>query len=716
MKSKQNNINSIQNLIDSSPEEQHSFREFMAMSNPVPKKEGDHYGEGQYAIWNIKKDDQGESLWEVKEHLSLREKHSWKIQTLSSKRANPNSIRIVLFGGSAAASFGYWGDFSLAKGIEHALNSSGNETYEVIDLSCVNALWDHCIETFKHSLSLKPDKAIFFTGNNEAKSLLARLRARELSHLPSASAALFYETIDDEDTLPLLNKCYEEHMAFEAERSIQLAKKSNVELSFVIPEFNLRDWEGPEKLPYQMSGEKLNEWWKIMNSASQDLENEDYESALVQFEKLSKLDRKTCQKPIFGKAKTLQALGKYTEAKTAFIAARDSGLAPFVRGNPQITTGAKTVLQTIYKKHNISYVDLADLLNTKEMACGREYFIDYCHLNHTGIILLSKAIATSILTSKIPNLDLVMLQKGSQNGQLNFSKAVTSSYQDSMELPISNDENGLGSWVAAIHNYHHGQSKEIVSYWLKDALGKYPQLDTILSFLSDNLCDPWRSRFSIEWFKKHGFFEILGEKQFFFFAKFFYHARFDYELTAIIDEIRKHPKSQRIQTNKAALKGIVEDLEGEIYSLFFMDMRNGLHSGERTAPRSGWEKKCLDIDAGLPTSRVSFPIISSKESTLIIKLAGLEYEQLKNRKMKCDLFFNKKKVAQFKIESGIQRIEVPISKDSFVFGINTLQFNWNHLTSVSDFTKAYERVDYYEKYGYYPCAVRFHSIKLTPNS
>ena len=702
--------------MNSDAENQHAFRTFLSMSHPNPVHKNTVYGEGDYAIWNIQKNGDGECEWIVKEQLSLREKHSWKIQNLSSERANPDAVRILLFGGSAAAGFGYWGDFSLAQAIEYALNSKGTTTYEVIDLACVNALWDQCIETFKHSLSLRPDKVIFFTGNNEAKTLLRRLRARQLSHLPSASAALFYETIPQKEVISTLNACYEEHMVHEAERTIALAKEANVEVSFVIPEFNLRDWKGPEKIPFFMGGAKLNEWWKVVNDAETCLKNQEYKKAIDLFNKASELDYGSCQRSVFGMASVWHAMGNYAKAKPLFEKARDTGLAPFVRGNPQVTERVRKALQEVYIQHKVPYIDLKRLLDTREMACGREYFIDYCHLNVTGIQLLSGAISSQIMKQEAEQ-SILMNGNGSYDRSTKTSYIGFSAHPETLAgLSISPQENGLGSWVAAIHNYHHGQSKEIVKYWLEDAIKKYPKLDQIYRFLYDYLCDPWRDRFSIGWFKKHGFFDLLGEKQFFFFAKFFYHARFDFELVKIIDEICNYSGTSKGIINKASLRGILEDLKGEMYSLFFMDMRKGFQSGERTAPRSGWERRCLDMDANLPVARISFPAPDFADSMLMLKISGVAFDTQDSMEKHCVIFLNDQKISQVQLQPETQKIEIPISRDNFISGINTLEFHWSHLASLYDLTESHLQVDCYEKYGLYPVAARIHSITITPNT
>ncbi len=704
MKSQKNVFNSIDKLIEAAPDMQHAYREFLSLSSPVIKKELKQPGEGSYAIWNMDKTADGECIWKIRDNLTLREKHSWKIQELSSKRKDLNCKRILLFGGSAAASFGYWGEFSIASAIEHALNSQGEEKYEVIDLACVNALWENCIETFHHSLSLKPDMVLFFAGNNEAKTLIRRLRGRQLSYLPSSNGALFLETLEPKEMVSVLNACYEEHMSFEAERTIKMAKDAEVDIHFVIPAFNLSDWVGPEKIPFNLHGAQLNAWLELKTKARKQAENKAYEELIVSCNQLTHLDGGLCQWPFLQKANALEAMGDYSEAQHYYELARDSGLAPFIKGNPQITEKARGALRKTYAKHEISYTDLATLTEQDQLA-GRNYFIDYCHLNHSGITLLSNAVVGKIIqTLSVKNQKesaLIELE------QANYSRNGHSESNDLSfaPLPISNEEIGLGAWVAAIHNYHHGQPKEIVRYWLEKSLENFPELDKILVFLSDHLCAPWRDRFSLGWFKKQGYFDLLGEKQFFFFAKFFYHARFDHALVEIIREIRSDERPQNFPD-------LIDDMNGDLYQLFFMDMRNGFQSDNRNAARGGWEQKCLEIDVSANASIIHFPLTKLVNATLKMELSGTSHFFNPNECASCIVTLNGNVLGKINIAAKRKTLELKIDKALFKEGINELQFNWSELASAVDQEHAYQRVNHFEMHGLYPTVARVHSIQL----
>src|SRR5579863_2697674 len=106
--------------------------------------------------WDIRTLPDGGVEWTVRAATTLRERHSWCLRPLSSKRA-AGSLRVALLGSSAAASFGYWGDFTLANAIQRKLQAASPERpVEVFDLACVNATWGSILDTLRCAATLHP--------------------------------------------------------------------------------------------------------------------------------------------------------------------------------------------------------------------------------------------------------------------------------------------------------------------------------------------------------------------------------------------------------------------------------------------------------------------------------------------------------------------------------------------------------------------------------
>lgn len=698
MKPNQPMAAALRALVDSDDTTRHAVETFSRLTQPPPESPLGPPGKGRFGVWEA--DESGD--WRVRDDLTLREKNFWRLRSHAKRPKDPATRRVLLLGGSAAAAFGYWGDFSLAVAIEHRLNRDSPHPYEVVDLTCINALWKSCREIFHHGSSLMPDIAVFFCGNNEAKSLVPRLRSGELAHLPSARDALFLDELGGEDRVALLNRCYEEHMAHEARVTIQLAKTTGVPAVFVIPESNLRDWRGHENVPHDLAGDRLMLWWRLATEAAQALEIGDSTDALLKADQLLELDGGRCQRSRQLQAKALEALDRPSDALDAYRQARDAGLGPFIRATPQVTTGAIETLRRTYAHYGVDTVDLPKLLAPLDTnPCGREMFIDYCHLTADGIQTLAGAVAEKIAEGN---------QKPPSQG------SSTTSPEPAPGDEISCRENALGAWVAAIHNYHYGQPIEMVAHWLGRALEQWPDLDDLLDFLSDNLCDPWRERFTIAWFKKHGFYDLLGDKQFFFFAKYFYHARFDVELVHAIDRIRGLDPERKIRTRLIEAGDVLADLGGELYSLFFMDMRTGLQSGDHSAPRGGWERPCLDIGAYAPESLIRFPLSRPMDSTIHLKALRPASPQGTPLNLSYEVVLNDTVIANPTFERGQSEISVEVPEAMLRPGLNELRLCWGALAGLTDCDGPFERRRYVTTHGFYPIAARIERLTLTTSS
>jgi hypothetical protein len=649
----------------------------------------------RFGVWDISKDGD-EVLWKVRSSdLSLREQRSWHAVPHSSRRPSADTIRLVLVGCSAAASYGHWFDFSLATALEGKLNAGcGQRRFEVIDLACVNFLWENCLATLRHAATLRPDLVVFFTGNNEAKSLIRGLESGQLRHLPSALPATFWETADVPAMSRALHRCLEDHFRTMTRRTVRDARELGVELVVVVPQYNLVDWQAPERVPVSLTGAQLLSWWEATVWGEAMLEAGDADAALHSFEAAIALDQEQCQRSLYGRARALTMLGRdVAEQMAAYIAARDAGMGPFTRGNPQITEGAAGVLRETLRELDVPFVDLGVLASSSEgRPPDRHFFLDYCHLTWEGIDCLAR------------ELGRVVLEETCTGKQIHDPDL------DALAVPTRPDakSEAMAAWVAAITNYHFGQSLEICAYWLRKALKLWPPVRHLLEFLSDNLCSFWRERFTIAWFQERDWYKLFGEKHFFFFVKFFYHARFDYRLVRLIDEIIEKPVDLSDTGLGQNAVGTLSDLEGQLYSLFFLDMRQGFVTIHRTWPRKGRERLWLGVDASEPVSRVDFPADGGGKALLTLELSGppIAAGSL------CRVLLNHTEIFSFEVDSRWRRHEVPIPAGILRNGINHLSFHWSIMTGLGDLDSATSWRRYINQYGYYPVAARIHTLRI----
>lgn len=640
--------------------------------------------------WDIVRDASGRVDWRVRPDLSLRERYSWRAVPLSSERP-PGIVRLVLLGSSAAASFGYWQDFTLASALERKLNAaSGEKRFEVIDLTCINALWSDAIQTLQMAASLQPDIAIFYCGNNESKSLMRRLEAGQMADLPSVMPATFPEALDMPDWSGALHRCLEELVEKLVTRSAATARSLGMDVAIVVPQYNLKDWQGPERMPVDLPSAALEPWWEAVTGGEALLDEGKGSEALALFDQALALDRGQCQRSLFGRARALSSTGASdSQRNTAFVAARDAGIAPFVGAIPQVTQGAIERIRQTCGALGVPVADLPDLL--EQAADGappdRSFFLDYCHLGAGAIDLLAAELTGIVLNrtsagSRVP---------------VPFPSLAAEPVRPAAE------EEGLACWVAAIHNYHYGQSLEVVRHWLALSLETWPPIARLCRFLSANLCSPWRERFTLEWFRRDGLYDLLGEQYFFFFAKFFYHARFDHALVRLIDDLLGNNDDPSWDER---LSGTLRDLDGQLYSLFFMDMRRGLVSGDRTAPRGGWERPCLDFDASEPESVIEFPA-DGGAAKLILELSAPP-----GAGGTCIVRINGQEVLGCDVSTAWHRHEAPIPAGFLVNGLNRLSLRWTRLSGLSEVTSTSSRRRFISRHGFYPVAARIHKFQI----
>ena len=638
--------------------------------------------------WDICALADGVVEWRVRAHTSLRERHSWRLQTLSSKRSE-TTFRVILFGSSAAASFGYWGDFTLATALETKLRAAlPDRAVEVIDLACVNATWPQILDTMRSAATLTPDLAVVYCGNNEAKTLEARL-STDLRRLPSAFAARWVSEANAVAGYPaLLNACLREHTARMARATAECARTNGVKLVFVVPEYNLADWRPRERLPFHLSGDCSREWHRQVLDAETALTLGDANGAAQRFEAVAAFDTGQSRRVQAGRALALRELSHMDAAREAFLSARDTGIGPVADGIPQITADMVSAMRETFAELKEPCVDLPALL-AADRCTGvpdRTQFLDYCHLGAHGHDLLAASIARQILGHEV-----------TPNGSLRPSPK----------------EESLASLVAAIHNFHHGQPLEVTCYWLERSLAHWLDIRPLFEFLAEHLCELWRERFTVEWFREAGLFDLLGEKYFFFFCKFFYHARFDHEMAELLHQVLRTRAADFHASFARQTTGMLRDLDGNLLSLFFLDRRRGFTTSDRHAARVGWERPALEIYVNEPVSTCEFPLdAGSPDLTLRLQLTSL----VAGRPLICLVSINNVEVASLGIERQRQHASLLLPARHLVAGLNRLTFCWNGCLALDDLPPGLSRRRFIKRYGYYPVIARLHTMRLEMGS
>jgi hypothetical protein len=647
---------------------------------------------GQLGPWKLRKTPDGHWEWMVLDRstLEISQPFRWRIRPLTSVKQR-GVRRILLIGESAAGSFGYGLDYSLAAVIEHQLNRGKRRAFEVVDLTCVNAVWDgECLEAVRHGMTLQPDLVLVYCGNNEPKALLHFLTMGYITENPYASAARWaFDDDDPKKRIAILNRCLEFHFKNLVLRTVHTCRARGIDVAFIIPECNLADWCPVEKVPHHIGGETLMSWWDQIERADASFASADYQAALAAYRRAKELDGGMCQRSLHGEGRCLSRLGDGDAAYASFVSARDAGLGPFVEATPAITTGVARAMRETLHALGVPFIDSPDLLR-KAAHSGipdREIFIDYCHLSPRGHEIVGQAAARMI---------------EAQLGVKRPARPRTDS-----ALQPTGREAALGALLAALHNYNLSQGIEIVRYWIAESHRQWKGIAPILAFFADHVCTAWRERWTIERLEDAGPFRALPFYYRFFFARCFYQARFDPELKAAIDDVLGRPQTQAEASLKAQTRGMLRDLDHRIHSRFFLDRHRGMATLERRGSRHGWERPALEILFIAPHGTAIVPWDQQGPASLCLDLECL------GGPGKLAIGIDGRAVGEpIALGSGFQRVVVPLPR--LAEGLHELSFRFFGMRALADMPDAQARNAFIEDFGYYPVAARLMGSWLRP--
>lgn len=668
------------------PDERHRARRFLEMLSegmPPPRAEdilraarSPHFGP-----WEISHEDG--VRWTPRASLSLEERHAWDIRPLSSEHSHPDGLRVLLVGESAAGSFGYWRDTTLAREIERALGRASRRPVEVIDLSCINALWVRCLEAIVRGATLKPDHVILFAGNNELKALYQRLVLGELHHLGAAKNALWaLDTGGPALIAERLGALASQHFAHLVETTATLARHLRLPIYCIIPAYNDRDWQGPESVPADLPGARLPSWSRKLRAAQDTLDRGD-RGCLAMFRELVAEDGEQCQASLFGLARAEAAFGLET-APERFRQAREAGLGPYFRANPQITTNVRSTIAAKCALFGIPTVDLEEVIKRDApQGPDRTSFIDYCHLSHGGFATLAEQLTRHI----VPSATRV----------------------DRVEPPqISPRDEAVAALVAALHNYHCGQPPEIVGHWLDRCIGSDHDVVPCLRFLARASVMRLRERLTPAVLRSAGLEDCLGQRSFVFVAKFLAHARFDHRLTKMILD--------RLGEGVAMWSWLEEEgrefrqFGSDLHHLYFLDVEQGIRLRGRGVARGGWSLPASAFDVVADQASVDFPWSNDhmdRGVTLCMDLSTPLFAP----PAALSISLNGHPLGVARPGARPSRTELQISVDA-LRPLNTLSIAAESLFGLADVKAPWQRQAWLERYSVYPVAATLHGIRL----
>lgn len=667
-----NAINQLPNLVDESWSAQTIAARAMVtdLRKSFPQQENlDELEIGEsLGPWRIVR--QGEAFeWILTDKPSINDRGAWEMSRPSISGDKGDHVRVILIGESAAGSFGYWEDATIARRLAAYLGKI-DEKFDVIDLTCVNASMELCLGVMKHALTLDPDYFVLYCGNNEGKSLLDNFDKGTLNSPASASLRWsFTEAAPLNQYGPAMVSALAAHCVNQLARATEMASHYDIPLLYILPESNSVDWVPQEKVPFHLRGEDilpLKPRGKLALAATDRLH-----SQLSAWESARSLHD----------ADPIKALELYDSA-------RELGVGAFVNAIPQTISTVADALREYSSSAQLELIDMPALFRAEDGSRlpDRRYFIDYCHLSALGITELASACAVRIARL---------------HGASPF-------HADPNSLPaVSPRERFLGATIGAIHNYHYGQPPEIVAHWINEALSAdWPPARAFLSLIRSFLLERARETITLAKLETHPAFSELPDRYKLFFLKFAYHGRFDVSLVNILDAALGEPMADTLLAQR---KDDVSAFQGDLYSLFFMDCHKGIRPRLRGSNRTGWERPDLEFVIESPQFEVDIPPTAWAYDAIDITL---ELEDVNGGSLTCLLagsiigrqtLVNGRKQYRFDLAHGHQTDQ---------HQLQALRFEMDHMVGLADKQSVEDRYRYLGRFGWYPSCGRILGLRL----
>ena len=411
----------------------------------VPQSEElDHIG-----IWK-RKVENGQICF-VRRIEVMAEWHWWanlgRIEAKGAKR------RVVLIGESVARGYLYDPEFTPALALEKILAPYfGADGIEVIDLARTN-LGYKVRELAIAALQLQPDIAVIFAGNNWNVS---EPRPSELTEIDDA---LLKDGIAGAKRI--CDQQIERNARGIVDDIASAYESSGVPLVWIIPEFNLRDWQDPITNAPRLGAGLNREWLGLLEEARSSLGDGDLSNASKLAARMIEIDQGVCMAGFYILAECSKRSNDIAAERKYLELARDSMSWDLSRmPTPRPYRVTQDVLREKTAGYKNQFVDLPVLF--KEHLNGeipdRRLFLDYCHLTTEGIRVAMGAAASCVLRA-LTGIDTLV---------------TTDDVAPPREIEAE------ASFLAAIMNGHCSQSYDVVHHFCARALKLSPHAGELM--------------------------------------------------------------------------------------------------------------------------------------------------------------------------------------------------------------------------------------------
>lgn len=426
----------------------------LALVTNEPGPTGDVAGrdELRFGIWEPVAVGEGEMDFVRNPALASQWRFWADIDRIRPKR----SPRVVLLGESVARGYLYDPSVTPAGVLERMLQRvPGLERAEVVDLARTDLGIDGLRAMLDLVPALEPDAVVLFAGNNWHN---LPLRVEHLQLLADALRADGYggirRVVIHDTVLPRIRRMLDELAASLAPFDIPVA--------IVVPEFNLADWRSePAVLVPTLRGSDHTTWM----AAREEAEAARDEGRADDLERIARgmvsLDRGTSALSQNLLADALLALGREAEARVALEAARDAVYGLMIAHSPRCPSPVQDTLRARARELGFAVVDLPAAFVARHVLPDRRFLLDYCHLTIEGMRVAVAATAEAVA------------------GLLGLAPPPTPELE-ATDIPIPPLEEALAHVLAAIHNAHWGQDRDVVGYHCRQAVRRAPEVVAFL--------------------------------------------------------------------------------------------------------------------------------------------------------------------------------------------------------------------------------------------
>jgi tetratricopeptide (TPR) repeat protein len=346
------------------------------------------------------------------------------------KVKRPGTYRIFCLGGSTTYGRPFWDMTSFCGWLRELLAvADPSRTYEVINAGGISYASYRVALVMEELSQYDPDLFIVYSGHNEflerrtyheirersgfrmaAEALLCRLRTysalrRTLDSVvnkPTGQEAERYTLPGEVVTLldhavglsaytrdDTLKEQVLEHYRFNLNRMVDIARSSGAEIILVTPASNLRDCS-PFKSEHRegLTGRGLERWENLYRQAQQLREKGERTEAVARLEQAEAIDDRFADL-YFLKGRILYELGRYPEAKEAWIHARDEDICPL-----RALTSMVESVSEVAASRGVPLVDFAGMIaeHSEHSIPGSGYFFDHVHPTIAGHRMLALAL------------------------------------------------------------------------------------------------------------------------------------------------------------------------------------------------------------------------------------------------------------------------------------------------------------------------------------